>query len=369
MDNMHLDVDRFWREDAIAHRDNCFYKGRQVALGIRMNDECVFDELGEAGKPWGYTPRERRIDLNKRYNDKAEGIIGIRPLREDFLPEDAAFPYVKRIGEVFGGSYIMHNDTEWLTESATDEMALEKLLDRVERINLRDFMLPPGWEKEKKRIFEQYGLRPSPIRWVRGPVTLACSIVGTTNFLYMLVDEPDLTARLSKVIGDVIIGMADIMDEEIGGVPARGFAFADDNCCLLSPDMYEAFGYPILKRVFAHFSPDEKDERYQHSDSAMEHLLPILGRLNLTGVNFGPTVLIPAIRRHLPNARIDGCISPMDFMRNDKEALLAQTRRDFMDDKAYGGVNLSCAGSINNGSSLQSMRLIMAEIQRLADEG
>ena len=358
-----LNLDLFWKEDELAHKNNCFYKANQVALGIRMSDECVFAELQEEGNPWGYTPRERRIELNKRYNDKAEKIVGKRLLQEMFLPDDARFPYVKRIGEVYGSEYIMHNGTEWLKESIPDAEALEKVLDRVDQMDLRAFMFPSNWESEKKRIFETYGIRPSPNHHIRGPVTLACSLMGTTEFLYFLADEEELAERFSASITDVIIKMAEIMDEEAGLTDNRGFSFADDNCCLLSPAMYEKFGYPVLKKVFARFSPDEKDGRYQHSDSAMGHLLPILGRLNLNGVNFGPTVLVPEIRKNLPNARIDGCIAPFTFMRNEREELVRQTIRDIEDGFEYGGVNISCAGSINDGSSLESMRLIMETIQ------
>ncbi len=96
----------------------------------------------------------------------------------------------------------------------------------------------------------------------------------------------------------------------------------------------------------------------------MGHLLPILGRLDLNGVNFGPTVLIPEIRKYLPNARIDGCLAPFTFMRNEKEEIIRQVLRDCEDARAAGrGVNISTAGSINDGSSLESMRLIMALIQ------
>ncbi len=361
-----LNLEKFWQDDELAHKDNCFYKAPQVALGIRMSDECVFSELGEEGNPWGYTPLERRIELNKRYNDKAEKIVGKRLLREEFLPDDANFPYVKRIGEVFGGEYIMHNETEWLKESIEDAEALEKVLDRVDKMDLREFMLPKNWEQEKKRIFETYGVRPWPVHHIRGPVTLACSLMGTTEFLYFMLDEDELAERFSNTIADVIIKMADIMDDE-AELPEKdrhGFSFADDNCCLLSPDLYEKFGYPVLKKVFERFSPNPEDKRYQHSDSAMGHLLPILGRLNLNGVNFGPTVLVPEIRKYLPNARIDGCIAPFSFMRNDREALIQETLRDIKDGFTYGGVNISTAGSINDGSSLESMRLIMEIIQQ-----
>ena len=88
------------------------------------------------------------------------------------------------------------------------------------------------------------------------------------------------------------------------------------------------------------------------------------GRLGLTGVNFGPTVLVPEIRKHLPKARIDGCLAPFTFMRNDEAGIIEQVKRDCEAAKATGrGLNISTAGSINNGSLLSSMRLVMAAIQ------
>ena len=96
----------------------------------------------------------------------------------------------------------------------------------------------------------------------------------------------------------------------------------------------------------------------------MGHLLPTLGRLGLTGVNFGPTVLVPEIRKYLPKARIDGCLAPFAFMRNDEAEIVAQVKRDCEAAKMTGrGVNIATAGSINNGSLLSSMRLVMAAIQ------
>lgn len=128
-----VDLDQFWKDDEIAHRSNCFYRGEQVAFGIWMSDECVFAELGEEGTPWAPIPRKRRLELNKRYNDKAERIVGKRLLREQLPEPRSEFPYVKRIGEVFGGSYVYENDTEWLTQSVETPEELEKLLDRVEK--------------------------------------------------------------------------------------------------------------------------------------------------------------------------------------------------------------------------------------------
>jgi len=363
-----VDLEQFWKDDELAHKDNCFSpEAPQVALGIRMSEECVFAELGEEGNPWGYTPRERRLELNKRYNDKAEQIVGRRLLPETLQEPDAEFPYVKRIGEVFEGKYIHNGVAEWLEGTVSTPAELEKLLDRVEKLNLREFMLPPNWESEKKRIYEKYGIKPPLLRHIRGPVTLATSIYGAENLIFLIIDEPDLAKRFSDVICKVIMGMAEIMDEEAGYDETNrpgGFSFADDNCCLLTPEMYEMFGYPILKAVFDRWSPNPEDMRYQHSDSDMGHLLPILGRLNFTGCNFGPKVLVDEIRKYMPKTRIDGCLSPMTFMSNDIDAIIREVRRDCEMARECRGLNLSTAGSINNGSLLTSMRAVMYAIQK-----
>ena len=364
-----LDAERFWADDALAHDDNCFSKrAPQVALGIRMSDECVFAELGEEGDPWGYTPRDRRIELNKRYNEKALAIVGRKLLQEEFPTEEEQFPAFREIGEVFGGRYVFDGKTTWLQGSCTTPQELETVLDRVDRMNLRDFILPPNWEAEKKRLFETYGKKPGLYKGIRGPVTLACSIFGVENLIYLLYDEPDLAQRFRDTITRVVLGYHDIFAEEAGYTPEtvpHGFSFCDDDCCLLNQELYEQFGYPILNAVYSAAAPDPGDSRYQHSDSAMEHLLPILGRLNLTGCNFGPTVMISEIRKYMPATRIDGQLAPFTFMRNDENAIIAEVKRDceMAKERDIRGVNLTTAGSINNGSLLTSMRTVMAAIQ------
>ena len=364
---VYVDIERFWADDALAHEDNCFSsKAPQVALGIRMSDECVFAELGEDGNPWGYTPRERRLELNRRYNDKAESIVGRRLLSETLPVPDSTFPYVRRIGEVFGGRYVHNEVAEWLEGSASTPSELEKLLDRVDRLDLRQFILPPDWESEKKRIYEIYGLKPEPMRHVRGPVTLAMSIYGTENLIFLILDEPDLAKRFSDTILKVISGITSIMDQEAGYDETNfpgGFSFADDNCCLLTPEMYELFGYPVLEAIFDRWCPKPEDNRYQHSDSSMAHLLPLLGHLNFTGCNFGPTVLVDEIRKYMPRTRIDGCLAPFTFMNNDQECIIEEVKRDCAMARECRGLNLSTAGSINNGSLLTSMRAVMYAIQ------
>ena len=387
---LEVDIEQFWADDEIAHKANCFSpEAPQVALAIRMSDECVFAELDEPGEPWGNTPIQRRLQLNNRYNDKAEKIVGRRLLSETAQEYTHPFPPIKPIGEVFGGEYVFENGSTWLKQSCRTPKELESVLDEVEKTDLRERILPPDWEAQKQRVYQDSGKKPSPFRGVRGPVTLATSIYGPENLVFLILDVPELAMRFSQAISDVIVGYTEIMDIEAGyskDCAPPGFSFCDDNCCLLNDQMYEMFAYPILKRIFDRWSPvqttsDVKaarngqsrgstpqqytaDVRYQHSDSAMAHLLPVLARLNLTCCNFGPTVSVDQIRKHMPRTRIDGCLAPFTFMSNDQERIIAEVKRDCQMAKEARGLNVMTAGSINNGSRLESMRAVMHAIQK-----
>jgi len=374
-----LDVEQFWKDDELAHKENCFSKeAPQVAMGIRMSEECVFAELGEEGQPWGYTDPVRRYDLNCRYNEKAMKIVGraLLPERKPLPPDQqpkVTIPKFRQIGEVFGGEYVFDGQTTWLKGNLADEEALEKKLKEVKALvadpeAFRSFVLPADWDEKCRAVYELYGKRPAQFKHIRGPVTLATSVYGVEELLYLYYDNEGLYREFSDVIGDVVLSYINLFIKESGHDDSNfvhGFSFADDDSNLLTPDMYKAFGYPVLKRVFEKAAPNPEDNRFQHSDSAMGHLMPLLADFNLKGCNFGPTITVQEIRKNMPKTRIDGQLAPFTFMRNVEEDIIAEVRRDCEAAKEgdLRGVNIATAGSINNGSLLTSMRTVMAVIQ------
>jgi uroporphyrinogen decarboxylase len=363
-----VDLERFWADQAVA-RANPFGKSiPQVPLGVMMGGECVFEELGVPEDHWRYHQDEPwRLELNRAYNDKAERIVGKRLLPEKPSDPTRRWPGTKSLADLFEAKNVWHSGSWWLQQSARNEDELKALLDRVdERLaNLRSFVLPANWAEEKARL-TALGVPPPRYRGQRGPVTFATSIYGVENLIFLILDNPALAGRLRDTILRAMLGMAEVLDAEAGQTPEtapRGFSFADDNCCLLTREMYEFFGYPILKALFDRYSPNPGDSRFQHSDSAMGHLLPVLGRLNMTGVNFGPTVTVSEIRQHLPNAVIHGQLAPFTFSRNEEAQIVAEFLRDFDQARQHRGLVFATAGSINNGSRLTGMRLIMSAIQ------
>ncbi len=288
-------------------------------------------------------------------------------------PRDPArrYPHVKGLNEIFDAHYVWRDQSWWLLQSVDSPQELERLLDRVEARDVREFILPDNWDSEKERL-TGIGVPPPLYRHQRGPVTFAMSIYGIENTIELIMWQPELAGRFRDVILRAMLDRARVLDEEAGYTPEeapRGFSFADDNCCLLRPDMYEFFALPILAGVFDRYSPGHADTRYQHSDSPMNHIVPILGKLDLTGANFGPTVTVAEIREHLPNAVIEGALAPFTYSRNEEENIVLEFLRDFDMAGEKRGLVFATAGSINNGTRLTSMRLVMAAIQRFGRYG
>lgn len=368
-----LDIEAFWKDQERARVDPFGADIPQVPLGAICNWECIFDELGIEQDWWRFEhDKAWALDISRRYNDRAERIVGRRLLSEQPpQPAELAWPAIKGLHDVFEGENAWEggkNGSWWLKQAAHTPVELAALLDRVEvrLANLRDFMLPANWDAEKARL-TALGRRVPGYRGQRGPCTFACSIYGPENLLMLAYDDPALFARFSDVLGRAILARARVLDDEAGLTPEAaqgGWSWCDDNCCLFSPDLYETFAMPIHRSVFAAYAPRPEHRRYQHSDSNMAHLLPLLGELDLTGTNFGPTLTVADIRRHCPRAVIYGQLAPFTFSRNEEANLGAEFLRDFDQAREARGLNFSTAGSINNGSRLSGMRLLMAAIQR-----
>jgi uroporphyrinogen decarboxylase len=199
------------------------------------------------------------------------------------------------------------------------------------------------------------------------------SIYGVENLIYLIMDQPELAKRFSDLIARAILGRARVLDEERGWEPGeqeqRGWYWCDDNSCMLNPQMYDFFAKPILRAVFDTYSNNPGELRGQHSDSDMAQHLPTLNDLSLNRANFGPNLTVAQIREAIPGAVIHGQMAPFTFCRNEEVNIVAECLRDFEMARPKHGVILATAGSINNGSRLTGLRLIMAAIQRYGRYG
>jgi uroporphyrinogen decarboxylase len=234
-----VDLERFWHDNSLAQPDPFGPHIPQPPMAGLVNYETLFSELG-------YPSDMRRLETDfdfartaaKAYNDKAQAILGLRPLDEAAYDPARRAPYVKSIGELFGCARVWESDSWWLLPCARAPAQLEQVLDRVERLDLRSAMLPEDWDAQARRYREATGRGPVLGHWLRGPVTLATSIYDAQELIFLLHDQPALAARFRDALLRVILDYFTICDQvsDPAGV-APGFGFADDNCALLTTDM------------------------------------------------------------------------------------------------------------------------------------
>ena len=179
-----VDFKAFWQDNEWAVDDPWAKDCPQLPLGIaRMSSECVFDELGIPEDWHRLTHDEQyRYDLNRKYNDFSEQIVGRRLLNEQ--PEQASRkqPEVKSLHDLFEAKNEWHTWSYWLRQSADNPDELAALLDRVENRleELPDFLFPANLAQEKTRLADE-GLSLQSYRGQRGPITFAMSVYGVEN--------------------------------------------------------------------------------------------------------------------------------------------------------------------------------------------
>jgi uroporphyrinogen decarboxylase len=103
--------------------------------------------------------------------------------------------------------------------------------------------------------------------------------------------------------------------------------------------------------------------RYQHSDSAMGHLLEIQYALGIRKVNYGPEVDVALIRKKMPKAMIEGHIPPFLLRNGTPKEIKDRIHHDFQKAGQNGGLKITTAGSLPAGTGVGRMRWMMQVVQ------
>ncbi len=356
-----LDLKQFWQDNAFALAQPFSPEIKRPALGMGIGVDAIFAELGlESDLKRIHEDYDFAVRCVREYNRRADEIIGRHWVSEEAFDPTRKLPSLKLLGQLFECPYVWQSESWWLLEAAHTPAELSALLDRVEKLDIEAAMFPDDWDARCKEVYERHGLRPTLPRHQRGPVTLATSIYGTENLLFLIMDEPELAARFRDVLLQTMLRYFAICQQRTAPDLRRpGFSFADDNCALLTPDMYAFFAQPILQAMYERFAPEPTHPRYQHSDSDMGHLLPLLAQTGMNRVNFGPNVRFADIRRHMPRAVVEGTIAPFTMMRNQTARIIYEIKRDLWEARETRGLVVATAGSVNDGTLLSSVRTVM----------
>ena len=195
----------------------------------------------------------------------------------------------------------------------------------------------------------------------RGPATIITSVLHAETAIFWMLDHPDLMHRFSELLAAKMVAFNRLL-RTFSGATEPGWWITDDNSALLNRALYREFCYPVLETVLAALAPG-KARRYQHSDSAMGHLLDDQYALGIREVNYGPTVDAGLIRAKMPDALICGQLPPFLLRNGAPEAIRERIVSDFAKAGASGGLQVTTAGSLAAGTGVGRMRWFMWVVQ------
>jgi uroporphyrinogen decarboxylase len=350
-----LDVEEFWEENAEC---GAFTENKpRCSASFATDDHWLFEFVEGVSTVRYYKDKDYRDGLHRQVNTITEEHVG-----KAFFDEDTWATTPRRIENLFGSTFAYHEgSTPWLTEATEDPDVFAEILDRAEDTDLEAWSLTEDyrgeWDNRKRS-----GKRPPKLgRGGRGPATIMTSVLGTERALFWMLDHPDLMRRFRDVLARQMVGLNTAL-RAFSDNHETGWWITDDNCCLLSPDLYREFCYPVLETVLDALAPGDAT-RHQHSDSAMAHLLEQQYELGIRSVNYGPEVDVAEIREKMPDAQIHGHLPPF-LLRNDgPDDIEERIVSDFEKAGEGGGLNVTTAGSLAAGTGVGRMRWFMKVVQ------
>lgn len=350
-----LDLSDFWAEN-----ETCYAltpNKPRCAMEFAQDDHWLFEFMKIPSTMRYYHDKTYRDALHKQVNTIMVKAVGI-PLYDENTWQHTP----KRIEYLFGCEFTYHEgSTPWLTPVTSDPDEFSSILDRAEAVDIKTWAFTDAFLQEWDERQASGLPMPKLGDGSRGPATIMTSILEAETVFYWLFDHPDLMTRFRDILGAKMIELNRAL-RDFSNNDQAGWFILDDNSALFSPKLYRQYCVPILEQVINEFAPGDT-RRYQHSDSAIGHLLDQQATLGITEVNYGPEIDVALIREKLPGALIRGHIPPFLLRNGSPEAIQTRIRQDFIKAGASGRLLVTPAGSLVGGTGIGRMRWMMQVVQ------
>lgn len=351
-----LDVAAFWEEN-----DRCQHFGinkPRCSVSFAPDDHWIFEFMNVPSTLRYYQDKAYRDTLHRDVNQVTREYVG-----KAFFDEDTWQYQPKRIENLFECEFAYHEGgTPWFVPVTEDPKTFSNILDRAEATDLRSWSFPEEFLVEWKSRKQKGQEMPLLGTGSRGPATIMSSVLKTETLFFWMYDHPDLIRRFRDILAAKMVEFNRML-RAFSANASPGWWITDDNCALFNRKLYQEYCYPVLEQVLDAMAPGDA-LRYQHSDSAMGHLLEMQYALGIRRVNYGPTVDAALIRAKMPAAMVDGQVPPLLLRDGRPEDIQRRIVEDFHKAGQTGGLNVTTAGSLAAGTGVGRMRWLMQVVRQ-----
>jgi uroporphyrinogen-III decarboxylase len=212
-----------------------------------------------------------------------------------------------------------------------------KIIDSVEDIDslpepdpYTDGLLPFMLNRLKlaRPIIENAGHK---IRFAvaRGPLNIAGYLMGITEFLTLMMTEPDKTAILLRKITDFLKNWLNLQRETFSTID--GIFLLDDIIGFIGEHQFSEFGLPYFKELF----DTDVSIKFLHNDAASKVSAPYLPDIGVNLFNMGIDITLNELKQLTGNkVALMGNIPPRDVLANGTGTDVKNTTVQLLDSLA-----------------------------------
>lgn len=194
----------------------------------------------------------------------------------------------------------------------------------------------------------------------RGPLNIASYLMGTTEFMTMMMMDPDKAHELLKKITEFLKAWHDLQRETFPSID--GIFMLDDIIGFLGEEEFCTFGLPYFKELF----DPSVSVRFLHNDAPCRVSAPFLPEMNVNLFNMGFDVPLHELRELTGNkVTLLGNIPPRDVLAGSDKELIVATAKEMV--ASLGGnlsrIIFSCGGGMPPGVSSANMKLFIESVR------
>jgi len=244
----------------------------------------------------------------------------------------------------FGAKCVFHEDEFPFAEKV---ILHHEEIGRLRKPNVKTngllpFMLNRLIRKRKDIEAEGHKIRFSVSR---GPLNIASFLMGTTEFLTLLMLEPELAHKLLRTITDFLLDWHELQRKSIDTID--GLLILDDIVGFIGEDEFKEFALPYLKELY----DIPAGIRFFHNDADCRSSLKYYPEIGINLFNPGPQMSLHELKSITGNRiTILGTIPPRDVLARGTEEEVRKAVKALLAETAdHSRLILSCGGGMPPG--------------------
>jgi len=215
------------------------------------------------------------------------------------------------------------------------------------------FMLNRLKHAEPKIKAEGHSIRFSVSR---GPLNIASYLMGTTEFMTMMMMDPDKAHLLLRKITDFLKAWHGLQRETFSSVD--GIFMLDDIIGFLGEEEFRTFALPYFQELF----DPSVSVRFLHNDAPCRVSSPFLPEMGVNLFNMGFDVPLADLKKLTANkVTLLGNIPPRDVLAGSDREKIVSTAKEMAAslEGDLSRVIFSCGGGMPPGVSSENMKLFI----------